>query len=81
MILGDSALNVDSGVPVFRIQDDEIERYQETKLKGLECQAESEGSILLPVTATAGFGKNTVNVHTSTHMHRQARAHSLLCAL
>lgn len=40
MFLGESAVNIDLGVPVFRIKD-ETEMYQEAKPKVPRCGAKS----------------------------------------
>ena len=44
VFLGESALNIELEVPVFRIKD-ETESYQEAKSKVLRCRAESQDSI------------------------------------
>lgn len=44
VFLGERALNIELGVPVFRVKD-ETERCQEAKLKVLRCGAGSRDSL------------------------------------
>lgn len=80
MILGENAPNIELGVSVFRVKMTTPKDIRRPNSKSSNAEL-SEDSILLPVTATAGFRKDTVNAHMSTHMHRQARALFLWCVL